>query len=147
MSDYMKAFAISASGMAVERLRVEVAATNLANADSTQPAGGHPYLPQRVIAHPVSNFEGVLNEGQSALALRGAGAVEVQSVNAPPRLEHDPGNPAADAQGMVALPAINAVEETMTLMTAVRAYEANVRAMNAAHTMAMKALEIGSNNA
>ena len=146
MSDYNKLFAISASGMALERLRLEVAATNLANADTTQPQGGHPYLPQRVVARPATNFEGVLNGAVSPLELRGPGTVEVQSVNAPPRLEHDPGNPAADANGMVALPAINSVEETMTMMTAVRAYEADVRALNAARTMAMKALEIGSSN-
>jgi flagellar basal-body rod protein FlgC len=124
-----------------------VAATNLANADATQPKEGHPYLPQRVIAKPATNFDSMLSDRTSALSLRGTGSVVVQSVNAPPRMEHDPGNPAADAQGMVAVPAINAVEETMTLMTAVRAYEADVRAVNAAKTMAMKALEIGSSNA
>jgi len=146
MTDYLKALAISSSGMSLERLRLEVATTNLANADATKPKNGHPYLPLRVVATPATKFEGVLNDGQDALELRGAGSVQVEQVNSPPRLEHDPGNPTADANGMVELPAINPVEETLTMMTAVRAFEADVRAFNAAKTMAMKALEIGSNN-
>jgi flagellar basal-body rod protein FlgC len=146
MSDYMRTFAISAGGMSLERLRLEVAATNLANANATQLAGGRPYLPLRVVAAPATGFESALNDRVGALALRGPGAVRVEQINAPPRLESDPGNPAADAQGMVARPSINPVEESLTLLSCVRAYEANVRAFNAGKAMAQKALQIGSSS-
>jgi flagellar basal-body rod protein FlgC len=146
MSDYTRAFAISASGMALERLRLEVAATNLANANATKLNGGRPYQPERVVAAPANRFDEMLSDNASPLALRGVGAVEVQTVNVAPRVQQDAGNPQADAQGLVSMPAINPVEEMVTVMSSVRAFEADVRALDAARTMALKALAIGSNN-
>ena len=63
----------------------------------------------------------------------------------PPRLVYEPSHPDADQKGFVAYPAINPVNEMVTMITATRAYEANVAALNAARVMAMKALEIGGN--
>ncbi len=146
MSDYTRAFAISASGMGLERLRLEVAATNLANANATKTQNGRTYAPQRVVAAPANRFDDMLGDGISPLSLRGVGAVEVQTMNVAPRVEQDPGNPQADAQGLVAMPAINPVEEMVTVMSSVRAFEADVRALDAARTMALKAIEIGAPN-
>jgi flagellar basal-body rod protein FlgC len=68
---------------------------------------------------------------------------EVRQIDVPPRLVYEPSHPDADAKGFVAYPGINPVAEMINLITTMRAYEANVTAMNAAKTMAMKALDIG----
>lgn len=144
MSDYTRAFAISASGMSLERLRLEVAALNLANTHATQTTNGRPYAPLRVTAAPISGrFDAMLTDRVDTLGLRGVNAVSVIPMDNAPRMEYDPGNPAADERGFVALPPVNPVEEMVTVMTSTRAYEANVRALNAAKAMALKALEIG----
>ena len=77
------------------------------------------------------------------LPSRGAEVVGTRPVNTPPRLVHDPGHPYADERGFVSYPGINPVSEMVGLMEAARAYEANVRALNAAKSMALRALEIG----
>jgi flagellar basal-body rod protein FlgC len=75
--------------------------------------------------------------------LRGAQVMGLQSVDAPPRLAFEPGHPDADDKGFVAYPGINPVAEMMNLLTATRAYEANVAALNAAKAMALRAIDIG----
>ena len=142
--DYTSAFAISASGMAVERTRLEVIALNLANAGSTR-AGGVLYQPLAVIAapRPPSAFAELM-AGYGAGALpSGAQVVEVRPTGALPRLVHDPGHPDADARGYVAYPGVDPVHEMIGMLQATRAYEANVAALNAARTMALRALDIG----
>ena len=133
--NYLQAFAISGSGMAVERTRVDVTAVNIANAHSTRAADGGGFRALRVVtAERANSFESLL---------RGAQVVEVRPIEAPPRLAYEPGHPDADGRGFVAYPGINPVAEMMNLLTAVRAYEANVAALNAAKAMALRTLEIG----
>jgi flagellar basal-body rod protein FlgC len=145
MNDISKIFAISASGMSLERLRLEVAATNIANAHANEGNVKNPYLPRRVVALAAPDFEQVLQNGQgSASSLSGVGEVTVEAAAATPRLEYDPGNPSANERGFVAVSPVNAVEEMVTVLSSVRAYEANVRALNAGKAMFSRALEIGS---
>ena len=73
----------------------------------------------------------------------GAKIVDIQPTNVAPRLEFEPGHPDADTKGFVAYPGVDSTVEMVNLMTAVRAYEANVIALNAAKAMTMKAMEIG----
>ena len=138
--DYSRTFAISAAGMNVERLRVDVAALNLANANAAFTAGGANYQPLRVAttASHVQNFGTLVGGG---LAVPQA---VVEPGTQPPRQVLEPGNPAADAQGFVRYPGVDTTVEMMNLMSATRAYEANVAALNAARSMAMKALDIGA---
>ncbi len=144
--DYRSAFQISASGMSVEKLRVDVTAVNLANVHSTRSADGKLFRPMKVVSHEsVAGFASTFRQMGAAM-LPGAVVASVESVDAPPRMVHDPGHPEADAKGFVAFPGIDQVTEMVTLMTAVRAYEANVIAMNVAKTLAVKALEIGGNS-
>jgi len=148
MSDYGSLLAISASGMQAERVRLETAAQNLANAHSVAGSQGEPYRALRVIAHASGSdlFERSLNAPSSAIGqLRGVDHVEIVPVGSEPRLDHDPGNPLADDKGMVRVPQINTADEMLTVMTSVRAYEADVRAMSAAKSIAVRALDIGSN--
>jgi flagellar basal-body rod protein FlgC len=143
--DTSATFAISAAGMALERARVEAAALNLANAHSTAAAGQPGYNPVRVVAHSAApqSFASLV-EGESGLAALKP-EYRLEAANASPRLVHEPGHPLADAKGFVSYPGVDTATEMMSLMSATRAYEANVAAMNTARALALKALEIGGN--
>lgn len=143
--DYVTAFEISASGMAAEKVRLDTLAMNLANANTTRAADGGLYKPLRVItaARTSQLFEGQMAAYNHSAAPAGVDVVAIRAVETQPRLVYDPGHPQADDRGFVAYPNINPVTEMVSLMETVRAYEANVRAMNAAKTMALRALDIG----
>jgi flagellar basal-body rod protein FlgC len=134
--NYLQAFAISASGMAVEKTRLDVIAVNIANATSTRAADGTAFRPLRVVS-------GTRAGAGFAELLAGARVLELREVETAPRLSYEPGHPDADERGFVAYPGINPVTEMVGLVTAVRAYEANVAALSAAKAMALRALEIG----
>jgi flagellar basal-body rod protein FlgC len=140
--DYSSIFAVSAAGMALERTRVEVAALNLANAHTTQGPGQVPYGPLRVIAR-AAGFGALM--GGDGLPAGASPEFHVEPANVAPRVVHEPGHPLADAKGFVRYPGVDAATEMVSLMSATRAYEANVAAMNTARTMALKALDIGGN--
>lgn len=140
--DYRASFQISAAGMTIEKTRLDVTSVNLANVHSTRNADGTLFRPLRVMTQPgAPGFASTFNA-----ALRAPQIVGIEEVAADPRLEYEPGHPQADEKGFVAYPAVDQVSEMVNLMTAVRAYEANVVAMNAAKSMAAKALEIGGNS-
>jgi flagellar basal-body rod protein FlgC len=138
MSDFFTAMEVSASGLSAERTRMNVAASNLANAQTTQSADGGPYKRKSVVLASVELAQGA---GQPAAA--GVRVSQIAQDNAPPRKEYDPGHPQADAQGYVAYPNVNPVEEMVDMITASRAYEAGVTAMSTAVSMAQSALGIG----
>lgn len=140
--DFSYAVAISASGMDVERTRLDVSALNLANVHTSRTAEGGVFKPMRVVAGagPVAPFS---NAVASIGEVPGARVVDIHRIDVPPRMAFEPGHPDADAQGFVAYPGVDTTVEMVNLMTAVRSYEANVIAMNAAKAMATKALEIG----
>lgn len=137
--DPSQSFAISAAGMRVERTRVEVASLNLANANAAQQIGGPGYQPQQVVARSASFASIVSGSVQAALLPE----FSVEPRNSRPRMVHEPGHPLADDRGFVAYPGVDPATEMVTLMSAMRAYEANVAAMNTARALALKTLEIG----
>ncbi|HEX7639617.1 MAG TPA: flagellar basal body rod protein FlgC [Burkholderiaceae bacterium] len=150
--DYSRAFAISAAGMTLERTRVEVAAMNLANANTVQGVDGVSYQPLRVVASaaPLSSaqdFSQALGREADGLGAVGAGFAVPQAVVEPngqaPRRVYEPGNPYADAKGYVAYAGVDNAAEMVTMMSAMRSYEANIAAMNMSKTLAVKALQIG----
>jgi flagellar basal-body rod protein FlgC len=149
--DYRKSFEISAAGMAVERARVEVAALNLANANTVQTADGASYQPARVVARSSAGLPAVSFADHFELGLdegRGSGSVSLPEASleptlAAPRMVYEPGHPLANPRGFVAYPGVDPATEMVSLMTAVRAYEANVAALNSARTLALRALDIG----
>lgn len=146
--DFSVSFAISAAGMAAERTRVEVAALNLANANTMQTGAGGGYQPLRVVmrssAAPV-DFATQVAAGETTSAANGLPLpdADIEPSGMPARQVYDPTNPFADAQGDVAYPAVDTATEMVDMMGAMRAYESNVAAMNTAKTLALKALEIG----
>lgn len=139
--DYLSAFDISGTGMSVEKLRLDVTAINLANAHTTKTLNGKLYKPLYVKSAPIDGF-GLSNMNNSSLP-GGVEVLSVEELNTEPRMAYEPGHPDADDKGYVAYPGIDPVSEMINLITSTRAFEANVRAMNAAKTMALKALEIG----
>jgi flagellar basal-body rod protein FlgC len=141
---YLQAFAISASGMAVEKARVDLTAANLANAHATRTVDGSLPQPMRLVsmARAGASFPSLLAAAGGAPG--GAEVVAIAPLQAAPRLVYEPGHSDADDKGFVAYPGINPVTEMVTLLTAVRAYEANVAALNAAKTMALRTLQLGS---
>ena len=146
--DYIRIFDISASGMQVQKTRLEVAAQNLANAQTSYPVDGSPVHGLRVFSLPVQkstlspNFESSMDEPN----IVGSSAVITRDTTTIPRLINEPGHPHADANGMVRYPGIDHLEQMTTITQALRIYEANVAAFNAAKTMASRALEIGGNS-
>ena len=141
------ALAISASGLTAERLRMDVTAENLANAQTTRSADGGPYRRKEVVlqqAQPTSGFGGRLAAAMGGTGER-PGGVEVAEIAADPtplRRVYDPGHPDADAEGYVSLPNVDPVTEMVDLIAASRAYEANVTALQTAKSMFSKTLDI-----
>jgi flagellar basal-body rod protein FlgC len=125
---------ISATGMAAERLRMQVIAENLANASSTKGADGQPYRRKAVVLHEVGPGFGEV--------LGGVTAAGIVRDSRPGRRVHDPSNPDADTKGFVTLPNIDPVTEMVDLISAQRGYEANVQALNDAKSMIARTLDI-----
>jgi flagellar basal-body rod protein FlgC len=138
--DFSAVFDISSAGMNLQRVRLEVTAANLANAQTTS-AGGGAYRPLLVVARAktMDSFDMSL-----ASALPRPTDISVTESTGAPRQVFDPGHPDANASGFVAYPNVSPVSEMVRLVEIGRAYEANVRALSMARTMAMKALEIGN---
>jgi len=150
-----QAFEISLSGMDVEWRRMEIIAQNLANAGTTRTANGEPYQPVTLVSGPrMASFAASLNaqvaqaQAQSStLAAGSVGGVQVYGIehqNLPPRMVYEPNHPHADAKGFVAYPNIDHAGEMTQMVKTMRVYEANVVMLNAARTMYMKAMELGS---
>ena len=141
--DYFKAAEISAAGMAAQKARVEAATLNLANMNTSIAPGTAGFQPVTAVIHAMSTrFSQVLNGSVQPLIT--PQATLVAQSGAAMRAVYEPGHPDADAAGMVSYPAVNHTQEMMTVMTALRAYEANFAALQATRTLAAKALEIGS---
>jgi flagellar basal-body rod protein FlgC len=135
-TDFFTAMEVSASGLSAQRTRMNVAASNLANAQTTQAAGGGPYKRRDVVLATADLEADDAN-------VKGVKVSQIQQDQSAPRLEYDPGHPQANAQGYVAYPNINPVEEMVDMITASRAYEAGITTMSSAVNMAEKALSIG----
>ena len=138
---------ISASGLTAERLRMDVSAENLANAQTTRGTDGQPYRRKEVVLQEAAGSFGASlsaamgpNQGTQGGGVEVAGVV--QDTATPLKRVYDPGHPDADAQGYVSMPNVDTVTEMVDLISAQRAYEANVTAMQAAKQMFSKTLEL-----
>jgi len=129
-------FKVSASALAAQRQRMNVIASNMANAHSTKTAEGGPYRRQDVVF-----TTDPLEPGQEGLVgVKVSGIVKDES---PFKTVYDPGHPDADKEGFVSLPNVSVIEEMVNMMMASRAYEASVTTFNASKAMFMKTLELG----
>jgi len=143
--DFFDALHTSSSGLAAQRLRMNLISGNLANINTTRTDTGEPYRrkePVFAAQVPDSSFEEMLSS-QNAQQLPQVKVVEIIEDQRAPLMKYDPGHPDANLDGYVAMPNINLMEEMVNLISATRSYEANVTAVKAAKEMAHKALEIG----
>ncbi|MEA2154233.1 MAG: flagellar basal-body rod protein FlgC [Solirubrobacteraceae bacterium] len=134
----------AASGLSAERLRMDVTAENLANAQTTRGADGQPYRRKVVALEQAgggfgATLDGALRGGGSSAGVRVAGISDDATPN---RLVYDPGHPDADARGYVSMPNVQPVTEMVDLISASRGYEANVTVMQTAKQMFSKTLDI-----
>lgn len=137
----MSGMEISASGLTGERLRMEVAANNIANLNSTTTPEGGPYQRQRVTFSAAMNHW--LTPGNNSVEdLQGVKVLGVTSDTTPGQKIYDPGHPDADSTGHVAMPNVNLSHEMVDLVTASRAYEANLKALETFRQMAEQALAL-----
>jgi len=127
-------FDISGSAMAAQSQRMNVTASNLANADSVAGPDGQPYRALQVMmeALPQAN-------GQAG----GVRVAEVVESDAPLRREYRPEHPLADAEGYVNMPNVEPVHEMVNMISASRSYQANVEVMNTSKQLLLKTLTLG----
>ncbi|MFZ0312627.1 MAG: flagellar basal body rod protein FlgC [Candidatus Korobacteraceae bacterium] len=140
-------FQISGSALAAERLRAEIATSNLANSETTRTPEGGPYRRRMITfqSQPASQFHLLLASslgGESAQSAGGVRVGEVVDDPTPPQQRYEPGHPDADAKGFVSYPAISPVQEMVDLMGAERSYELNASAVQAAKQMIQQSLQI-----
>ncbi|MDE1942413.1 MAG: flagellar basal body rod protein FlgC [Betaproteobacteria bacterium] len=125
---------IAGSALTAQSERLNVVASNLANADSATSANGQPYHAKQVV------FKAVPLPGQSGTS------VQVESVvndPTPMKTVYDPSNPLADKSGYVTMPNVNVVEEMVNMISASRSYQNNVEVMNTSNALLLKTLTIG----
>ncbi|MCK5227660.1 MAG: flagellar basal body rod protein FlgC [Desulfobulbaceae bacterium] len=143
--DILTAMKISGSALKAERARLNIAAMNLANANTTRTIEGGPYRAKSVVfgARPLDGegFGSRLDAASSKL--RQVKVIEVVEDDKPFKEIYDPSHPDADANGMVKMPNVDTVEQMVDLMSARRDYDANVAALDSVKAMAMRALDIG----
>lgn len=143
--DFFDAMAVSSSAMTAERTRMNLISGNLANAGTTRTAEGGPYKRKDAVftAIPEQRSFSATMKRLNAPPSGGVAVTGIVEDSSPPRLQYDPNHPDADQQGYVALPNVNFVEEMTDMITASRAYEANITAAQAAKNMALKTLDLG----
>jgi flagellar basal-body rod protein FlgC len=127
-------FNISGSAMTAQSQRLNVVASNLANAESTTGPDGLPYRAKQVV-FSTTTFAGQPGEGVRVAA--------VVDDNAPMKMVYDPKHPMADEKGYVTLPNVNPVDEMVNMISASRSYQNNVDVMNTSKALLLKTLTIG----
>ena len=127
-------FNVAGSGMSAQSQRLNVVASNIANADSVTSSTGQAYRAKQVIfsATPVAGSDA-----------KGVTVERVVEDASPAKMVYDPKHPLADDKGYVAMPNVNVVEEMVNMISASRSYQTNVDTMNAAKTLLMKTLTLG----
>jgi flagellar basal-body rod protein FlgC len=139
--DLFEVFSISAAGMSVDQARLATAASNLANARTTQSSNGTEYRPLAVVVRSASTgFD-------SLVATLPRPVVEaVEPTTAAPRMVYDPGHPDADSRGFVNFPGVDPLSTMLELVAVSRSYEANLRAFDLTRTLIQRTLEMGRNS-
>ncbi len=127
-------FDIAGSAMTAQSQRLNVVASNLANADSTTGPDGKTYRAKQVV------FSATPMSGQGGAGVRVAAVAEDAS---PMKMVYDPKHPMANEQGYVTLPNVNVVEEMVNMISASRSYQNNVDVMNTSKNLLLKTLTIG----
>lgn len=137
---------VSASGLTAERLRMDLISENIANANTTRTASGTPYRRKIAIFREQEPDAFAIALGKANNAFQTGNGVEIAGISedqSPFKKEYNPNHPDADADGFVSLPNVEIVNEMINMISASRAYEANITSIGNTKSMAMRALEIG----
>ena len=144
---FLDSLSISGSALTASRLRMDVVAENLANINTTRGPDGEPYRRRFVVYQErrpnnyLQSFSAYFNRAKESVG--GVRVVEIGEDESPFKLDYNPSHPDADESGYVRLPNVEVVQEMVDMMSAYRAYEANITALNAFKDMAVKTMEIG----
>ena len=143
--DFFSSMRVSASGLDAQTKRMNTISSNIANSETTRTEEGGPYKRKDAVLTAVTDREsfGEILENKMDEQVQGVMVEDVAEDTRPPRMVYNPSHPDADANGYVAMPNVNPVEEMANMISAQRSYEANITALNSAKSMAAKALEIG----
>ena len=136
---------VGSSGLAAQRMRLEMISSNIANASTTRTPDGGPYVRKDVVFE-TANVTSKFGEIFSALTdsgLRGVRVSEILQDNRPAQKRFQPNHPDADTDGYVRYPNVNIIAEMVNMVEATRSYEANLTIMNASKSMALRAIDLG----
>ena len=136
-----KIFDISSSAVAAQSQRLNVVASNLANADSVAGPDGQTYRARQVVFQAQNVNQPGESDGAASVGVQVTGIVEDRS---PLRRIYDPKNPMAKEDGYVEMPNVNVVEEMVNMIAASRSYQNNIEVMNTAKSLLLKTLTLGS---
>jgi flagellar basal-body rod protein FlgC len=141
MIDLLSGIKSTSAALNAERICMDVASENIANVNTTRGIDGKPYQREQVV------FESVLQAQQSSdtpgSAPQTVQIARIEKDPRPPVMVYNPSHPDANAQGMVAVPDINIHQEMVDMISASRAFEANLAVVKNARAMAMQTLAIG----
>ncbi len=145
---FLRALDISASGMTAQRMRLDIAAENVVNINTTRTENGGAYRRKMPVFEQIggSSFDQVFRSTvarQRQSATGGVRVAEIVEDERPFQMVYDPDHPDADENGYVEMPNVDLLKETVDSMAATRAYDANLTVFNTVKNMATKALEIG----
>jgi flagellar basal-body rod protein FlgC len=153
---FLESFKITSSALTATRLRIDVIAENMANINTTRTEAGEPYRRRFVVYQQRTNREGFssylnraggyldeIDRGKYITPGAGVRVAYIGEDQAEFKLDYNPTHPDADADGYVRLPNVEVVQEMVDMMSAYRAYEANITAFNTMKDMASKTLEMG----
>jgi flagellar basal-body rod protein FlgC len=146
MADFLTGMRISGSGMAAQRMRLNTISSNIANINTTQSPEGGPYRRKDVVFESMpdaKSFGDIVSATSPKSDFQRVQVTDIISDRKAPLLKYEPDHPDANAEGYVAYPNINLMEEMTNMIQASRSYEANVSAMQASKDMALSSLEIG----
>lgn len=140
---FLQSINISGSGLTAQRLRIDVISENIANIDTTRTEEGGPYRRKMVVLSSTSDFKNMLIKNINDFEAGGVEVTEIIEDESEFKLVYNPEHPDADENGYVSMPNVDSLKETVDMMEAYRAYQANITALNTTKQMAIKALEIG----
>ncbi|MBC7753429.1 MAG: flagellar basal body rod protein FlgC [Moraxellaceae bacterium] len=146
MSDFLSGFRIAGSGMSAQRARLNSISSNIANINTTRTPEGGPYRRKDVIFESVpdaKNFSDIVSKQAGNADFDQVQVSDIIYDRKAPLMKFEPNHPDANAEGYVAYPNVNLMEEMTNMVQATRSYEANVQAIQATKDMALSALEIG----
>ncbi len=141
--DLFNTIKISSSALKAQQVRLNTVSSNLANVETTQTPEGGPYRRKSVVFQSDGSQFSEHMDQEMRGAVQGVKVSRIVSDNQAPRIIYNPGHPDANEEGYVSMPNINSLEEMADMVSATRAYEANLNTIQAAKRMALKALEIG----